>query len=192
MALLSQPSNVTFHSPVVPCGSSFPLCLPHFIHLKQLPHNCCQGERVGKSVSRWAVNDEHEWIFLPALRLFRFGSNTSVNREPLSPKDFYSSHDVFLEKKPLVSSQITTFRHLLFLPLCVAGPEDTHIHCESTCVSVQAVCVLSILSAVTDKDSGTRSGPLSLRACVELTPRKLLSAFGLRWIFLLLPSFVWW
>lgn len=147
---------------------------------------------LGKYVSRWAVNDEHEWIFLPALRLFRFGSNTSVNKEPLlSPKDFYSSHDIFLEKKPLVSSQITTHRQLLFLSLCVAGLEDTHIHCASTCVSVQAVCVLRILSAVIDKDSGTRSGPLSLWTRVELIPRKLLSAFGLRWIFLLLPSFVW-
>lgn len=120
-------------------GALLSLSASHILFLSNNFHTIAVRVNVlGKYVSRWVVNDEHEWIFLPAQQLFRFGSNTSVNREPLlSSKDFYSSNGIFLEKKPLVSSQITAHRQLLFLPPYVAGLEGTHIHCESTCVCPQ-------------------------------------------------------
>lgn len=87
-----------------------------------------------------------------------------------------------MEKKLLISFQITTYRQLLFLLLHAAGLEGMYIQGETThalCPS-WVKCLSDFKNAVTDKDSRIWFGLLGLNSSVELTPLKLLSASGLR------------
>ena len=120
--------------------------------------------------------------------VFRLGSNTSVNRELLlSSKDFYSSQDIFLEKKLLISPQITMYRQLLFLPLNVAVLEGIYTHCESTCVlrASWVLYVLKILSAVTGTD--TSWSRRFKETDTEPNHHCFLASSFLRMVFLLYP-----